>query len=486
MIGISSRIPLIVLLAAMTIAAVSATTAISPLLMLLIMFVFVCASLAPATPLVMLVVVLTLAPLRALIATESGLRLPLDIGQVLLLLYFGIWIADRIRSRLPVFVIRPSLPLVVSVSLTAVFAIGAWHSASLSHWLREWLKWLVIALIIWNLSLLDAEKWRWLIFAILLSATANAIVGLYIFFGGSGADHLLILGRFYRAFGTFGQPNPYGGFMGIALPIGLMTTVSQLPAIVAAWRAKGRLPGAPALVLACSSLATLLIAAALLASWSRGAWLGTAVACLAILVALPRRFFHGAILALCIALLFFFAWSIGLLPSSIVSRLTTTATELVTISDVRGVNVYPWNYAVLERLAHWQAAVNMAADAPLLGLGLGSYEVVYDGYRLIFWEAPLGHAHNHYLNMLAETGIVGLAAYFGFWLLTIRLTWSLRRHPDTFARFTAIGLLGCWVYIAVHSLFDNLYVNNLFLHIGVLLGTLAVLERQLARMLELK
>ncbi len=485
MIGISSRIPFIVLLAAMAIAAVAATTIISPLPMLLIALAFVCASLAPATPLVMLVVVLTLAPLRSLIATESSLRLPLDIGQLLLLLYFGIWLADRIRSRLPVFVIRPSLPLVATVGLTAVFAIGAWHSASLSHWLREWLKWLVIALIIWNLSLLDAEKWRWLIFAILLSAAANAIVGLYIFFGGSGADHLLILGRFYRAFGTFGQPNPFGGFMGIALPIGLMTTGSQLPAIAKDWRDKRQLPGMPALALACSGLATLLIAAALLASWSRGAWLGIAVACLAMLVALPRRLFHGVILTLCIALLFFLAWSIGLLPSSIVSRLTTTATELVTISDVRGVNVYPWNYAVLERLAHWQAAVNMATDAPLLGLGLGSYEVVYDNYRLIFWEAPLGHAHNHYLNTLAETGIVGLAAYLGYWLLIIRLTWSLRRHPDTFTRFIAIGLLGCWVYIAVHSLFDNLYVNNLFLHIGVLLSTLAILERQMTRALEL-
>ena len=140
---------------------------------------------------------------------------------------------------------------------------------------------------------------------------------------------------------------------------------------------------------------------------------------------------------------------------------------------------------MLERLAHWQAAVNMATDAPLLGLGLGSYEVVYDDFRLLFWEEPLGHAHNHYLNMLAETGAVGLAAYVSFWLLIILRTWSLRRHPDRFSRFASVGLLGCWIYIAVHSLFDNLYVNNLFLHIGVLLGALALLQRQLNRSLEL-
>ena len=474
-----------VFLAAVAVVAVVVTSYIDIRLVVLVTLAAVCAALTPVTPLSMLVIVLTLAPLRTLIATEGGLQLPLDIGQLLLFLYLGVWLADRIRSREPVLVMRPSLPLLATAALTAVFAVGAWHSVSLSHWLREWLKWLVIALIIWNLSLLDGEKWRWLVFAVLLSGTANAIVGLYIFFGGSGADHLVILGRFYRAFGTFGQPNPFGGFMGIALPLGLMAAASQLAAITKSFRAKRRLPKVPVFIFASSVLATLLIGAALLASWSRGAWLGTAVALLAIMIALPRRLFLGVCLTLCIACLFFLAWQFGLLPSSIVNRLTTTATELVTISDVRGVNVFPWNYAVLERLAHWQAAVNMATDAPILGLGLGSYEVVYDDYRLIYWEEPLGHAHNHYLNMLAETGIVGLAAYLGFWLLIIHLTWSLRRHPDSSARFAAVGLLGCWVYIAVHSLFDNLYVNNLFLHIGVLLGALALLQRQLRHKLEL-
>ena len=486
MIGISSRLPLLILLAAFMLVIVALASAISWFLIFILALAVICAALVPATPLIMLVLLLTLSPLRTLIATESGFALPLDIGQFLLLLYFGIWLIDRIRLHRPIFVVRLSLPLVAAAGLTAVFTIGAWHSASLSHWLREWLKWVVITLVIWNLTLTNDENWRWLIFAILLSATANALVGLYIFFGGSGADHLLILGRFFRAFGTFGQPNPFGGFMGIALPIGLMTAASQIPTILNAWHTKGRLVRKPLLILAFSSLASLLIIAALLASWSRGAWLGTAVALLAMLVALPRRLVHGAILTFSIVVLFSLAWSTGLLPSSIVSRLTTTASELVTISDVRGVAIYPWNYAVIERLAHWQAAVNMATDAPLLGLGLGSYEVVYDTYRLIFWEEALGHAHNHYLNMLAETGIVGLTAYIGFWLLIIRLAWSLRRHPDSFARYTAIGLLGCWVYIAVHSLFDNLYVNNLFLHIGVLLSTLAILQRQLTGSLELE
>ena len=50
----------------------------------------------------------------------------------------------------------------------------------------------------------------------------------------------------------------------------------------------------------------------------------------------------------------------------------------------------------------------------------------------------------------------------------------------------AIGLLGCWTYLAVHSIFDNLYVNNLFLHLGVLLGMLSILHMQVRNSLTME
>ena len=479
----SSPLPRLILIAGLVIAC--ATLVLPPGWTVLAILSLTCLLLLPLSPQIALVVTLTLAPLRTLISTESSLSLPLDIGQLLLLAYLGVWLGHRLWRRESPLTARSDAPLLAALGLIAVFSLGAWTSQSLSGWLTEWLKWWAIALLIWTLSVSVAENWRWLVFALVVSAVANALVGLYIFFGGSGADHLVILGRFFRAFGTFGQPNPFGGFMGIALPLGLAAAWAQPYSLWAGFRSQRRLPRAPAFIFVCSSLASLVIASALLASWSRGAWLGTAVAVMCMAVALPRRLSRGLALAVAIAALIAGAWSIGLLPRSIVLRLTTAATDLITVSDVRGVEITPVNYAVTERLAHWQAALYMAEAAPYFGIGLGNYEVVYDDYRLIYWEEALGHAHNLYLNMLAETGAVGLVAYLLFWVIIFRLTWSLRQQPDAFSRCIAIGLLGSWVYVAVHSVFDNLFVNNLFLHIGVLLGILAILHRRMTQALEI-
>jgi hypothetical protein len=82
------------------------------------------------------------------------------------------------------------------------------------------------------------------------------------------------------------------------------------------------------------------------------------------------------------------------------------------------------------------------------------------------------------LNVLAEAGMIGLLTYLALWVGVAIIIWQIRRHPDTLARCVGVGLLGSWVYLAVHSLTDNLYVNNVFLHLGTVIGIAAVLYRQ--------
>ena len=429
--------------------------------------------LAVITPHAVLLPLLILAPLRALIATEADLQLPLDIGQLLLLVWLAAWALHYfvLRRRLPRLTWSALyLPVLVFVIIAGLTAFSA---ASLSAWLREWAKWLQILIImVLVTSSMSGTAWRWPLYGLLLAGAANAVIGLYQFFGGSGALHLLINGRFFRAFGSFGQPNPFGGFMAMLAPLALCLTLASL---LRWWHRRSK--GSFAAVAGHAVMSALLVAG-LLASWSRGAWLAFVAAAFFMLLALPRHLRHGLLLTGSALLLVALAWSFGLLPESLSTRLASSTADYFAFEDMRGVPINDANFPVVERLAHWQAALNMATAHPWLGVGFGNYEVEYEQFRLLNWPDALGHAHNFWLNILAETGIFGLAAYASLWLCVLAWSWRARCHPDPGARLVIVGLLGTWVSLSVHSLFDNLFVNNLFLHVGTLLGVLAVLRRQ--------
>lgn len=437
------------------------------------------------TPWATLMMLIILSPLKVLIATESAFQLPLDIGQLAFLGLLLAWGVDRVARRsgsrhIAKFQWSPVyLPVML---FTLIGGLTVFSAHSVNAWLTEWLKWLVILIVVVLINHINQrDQWRWLVTGLVLAGLANALVGLYQFFGGSGALHLLINGRFFRAFGTFGQPNPFGGFMGLILPLALMMALGYTMRAWQSWRTAHVIPFHEAVSGIFFTMAALVLFAGLIASWSRGAWMGFAVSGGFMVFALPRKFWHGLLLVGGITGVIVTLWFAPLLPASIIERMNSATAEYFSFSDVRGVDITPDNYAVVERLAHWQAALNMATEESWLGVGLGNYEIVYDNYRLINWREPLGHAHNYYLNILAEAGIIGLLGYGKAWLVIMWLTWRTRKHPDNLARLAAVGLLGSWAYLSIHHLFDSLYVNNLFIHLGLMLGILSVLYNQSQR-----
>jgi O-antigen ligase len=434
------------------------------------------ALLALITPLAALVVLLILAPMRTLIATEAAFQLPLDIGQIAFAGVLATWLIYRITRGEHLLTARLT-PITAAVAVfIVVISLTAFEAASLGAWLNEWLKWIqILLLMVLVYDLAGSQHWSWLVFGLVLSGCANALVGLYEFFGGSGALHLLINGRFFRAFGTFGQPNPFGGFMGLLAPVALMAALGYAGRVWTSWRANRHLPYSTLLLTLFYAIAAILLVIGVFISWSRGAWLAFGVSMGVMILALPRHSWRGLLIAAVLVAGFGALWLAGALPASVVERISSSTQEFFAFEDVRGVDITPENYAVVERLAHWQAALNMVNVHPWLGVGMGNYEVVYPQYRLLNWVEPLGHAHNYYLNILAEAGIIGLLAYSKGWLIIMWATWRARQHPDFLARCILVGLLGTWTYLAVHSLFDNLYVNNLFLHLGLMLGVLAIL-----------
>lgn len=371
----------------------------------------------------------------------------------------------------------------ISLSWLTTLSIGAS--------LVETMKWVeMLALYLFVFNLLRVQQVKWVIVAILAAGLVQAGLGLYQFVFKVGPEGFLLFdGRFLRAYGTFAQPNPYGGYLGLGLPLALSLTIWAWDQLFSSYGGSGksRLVWLFSLGLLCLPLGLLL--AALLASQSRGALLGFAAASVVTLMLWSRKialaFATAALIGVVIGLLSSFNLSLtrpfdvadtGSPYDAVVQR-AVDAVEVLTVTDVANTEVTDANFATLERLAHWQAARDMWRDNLWLGVGFGNYAVVYPAYAVGPWLDPLGHAHNYLLNIGAEAGLVGIVAYLIFWILTFGLLWTVVQNNQGFYKAIAVGIAGIMIHFHVHNLVDNLYVQGMYLHIAIALALASILYK---------
>lgn len=409
-------------------------------------------------------------PLAVLAPITSGLRIgPASATDLLLATGVALWFIDGARRR--------TLPLRWSPisGLAALYAVVLFASllfaADLGEGASEVIKWVELSILLLIApTMLTAHQGRWLAAALIAGACIQAATGLYQFIFRIGPDHFLILGQFMRASGVFQQPNPFGGFMGLALPVALSLAIW-------AW---SEVPGASRRRWALMTWglyytgAALLIGAGLLASWSRGAWFGAVVGVSVVLVLRSRRaaILSGVATLLLASMALLGTLSPAALPQPISDRLADVPAYFG-LTDVLSQPVTDENFSVVERIAHWTAAQRMWERSPWLGIGAGNYATVYPEVRLPRWEDPLGHAHNIYLNVLGESGLLGLAAYLALWITVVVWVWRRSRSgalggaEKRWQAAVAIGVLGLVAHLSVHNLVDNLFVRGILVYIGL-------------------
>jgi O-antigen ligase len=102
----------------------------------------------------------------------------------------------------------------------------------------------------------------------------------------------------------------------------------------------------------------------------------------------------------------------------------------------------------------------MAKDFTRFGSGFNTFEEVYPMYKTLPVQAVFQYAHNDYLQLLAEGGIVpfGLAMWFLIaWYRKVGVRW-MERH-DPFAVYMTLGGMTAVFAILIHSLTDfNLHI----------------------------
>lgn len=413
---------------------------------------------------------------------------------VLLILF---WLL-RCLSRREIPIPREGLLGALLLLVTVLFLSGG-GATNYALAIKETLKWvlLILAYVFTRTAIRDEAAVRGVLAALFCAGAGQALMGAGQFVLGIGPPAFAI-GGFMRAHGMFGQPNPFAGYLGTILPLALIMSLVPHP---------GRLRAIAIVALVCIGLGIAL-------SLSRGAWLGLAISLGVMLLAWSPRA-RRLVLPLTLAgVVVVVLGTIGALPPTIANRITSVTSNFG-VFDVRTIELTSDNFAIVERMAHWQAGWLMFLDYPFLGVGPGNYPAIYERYYIPPWVLPLGHAHNYYLNMAAEAGVPGLLALLVVLALAFR---GVRRRlraasalilgsattavpsqvsvrdrvrtrnralatdappapmlldppmPAPFARVLAIGLLGSLTMFSVHNLFDNLLVHGVGIQIGVLLG----------------
>lgn len=397
---------------------------------------------------------------------------PVSVGgaELLIAVLLTVWLAQGVvKRRIDV----PRAPLSVPLSLfIAALLFSLLPARSLELSAKEIVKWLEVLVIYWFMSDALDERWgRWVVWSLLAAGSAEALVGIYQFLWRVGPEGFLLFGRFMRAYGHFAQPNPFAGYLGLGLPLAYALTLESVQRRLSMPEQLQQV-----LLRAMPVAAFGVMALAMVMSWSRGGWVGLVAALLVVTAARSRT---ALLAAMAMGLVVAYLLLVGgaqYLPPTLVQRVADFL-PFVGGVDIAAVEVNDANWAVIERMAHWQAALGMFSDHPWLGVGIGNYPVAYPQYAIGRWRDPLGHAHNYYLNIAAEAGVVGLGAYLLLFGACFAVAWRTVQRTQGYWRAVALGALGILVHLSVHNVFDNLFVHSMNVQLGLVLGLLSLAAR---------
>ena len=311
--------------------------------------------------------------------------------------------------------------------------LSVFPSSSLAHLVRM-CGYLMMMLLVRELGWrLRSRPWA-IAWPVLAAATAQAVLGLLQV--GTGKPGV-------RAHGTQGNSDHYAAVLEMVIPIALaygMAALRRTPR----WERVGFADGLGA---GTGFAAAGLMLAAVLFSLSRMGLLA-ALGSLVVLMGLAHasselriRGMRNWLLAAgaAAALFVFFA------PPQLVVRLT----DLSEMDPEGG-----------GRLMNWASTLRLIQAYPVFGCGFGAFEPTFERFSRVTTQ-EVTHAHNDYLQCLAELGIIG--SVFAGWLVigVVSTVWrAIKAWSDHESGWMAIGIAGSLAAILIHSAGDfSLYTH---------------------------
>lgn len=118
------------------------------------------------------------------------------------------------------------------------------------------------------------------------------------------------------------------------------------------------------------------------------------------------------------------------------------------------------NENAIQRGAFFRDGMKIFRDYPVLGAGLGSFESLLFGYQEFYYETK--YVHNHYIQVLLDSGIIGLVLYLSLLLLTVAALWRGRKEDAPY-RSLHPALCAAFVMVILHSSMEVVMSTSLYL-----------------------
>lgn len=366
------------------------------------------AAVAPVLPLVAVVALLGLPPA----GDGAG---PADALSALVV---GYCVVRLLRERRRPLSPRAAVVLGLPVVGLALSAMGASSPSAGIGGMCRYLQVFVLVPLTVLVLLRGRADFRVLAWSFVGLALWQGTVGVHQYVTGTGASYQ---GETIRAVGTFGAQDV----------MGMAATVS-LGVVCATGLALGGL--APLRQRTAAALCAVVLVLPLALSFSRGAWIATALTCAVqlALAGLRRALRVGAVLVAAGVIL---TGGFGVGTAMLQERIGSI-TEVTDSPD----------QSVTDRYVLWAAALGMWREQPLTGVGLKGFPEHRDSHATLalssgsevegagerYHKQALLSPHSMYLLVLSEQGLIGLLGLAGSWLAllvcAVRGLLRVRRH----------------------------------------------------------
>ena len=293
-------------------------------------------------------------------------------------------------------------------------------------------------------SIRSKKDFNILVVLLIISATLTAVYGLYQLATGNvvmedkWVDEATNPDLQTRIYSVFGNPNIFAEYLIMLIPISLSSF----------WFSKRIHKKALFLI------TSLVLVLALVLTMSRGGWIGFAFGIFVFILLVEKRLLLLPIPA-AIGGLF-------ILPDAILNRLMSILNFADSSNDYR--------------IRMWKFTLEVIRDNWLVGVGFGHlpFREAFGRYTRTMVTY---HAHNTYLETMAEMGILGFIVFISFLFVLFKYTIKkLIKGNDEYTKIITAGILSGLAAVLVQGLVENiLYMPRIIISFWILVGLLITL-----------